>query len=343
MSMYGIFDRRKKLVLAGAALGILLLVLCLFFFTTVFCRDIGCIRKRDLWFSARLHPEIPLYLTPANGEEIFAQVDNDWRKKVKTMIGQIESSAKAAESHFPAARHPLSCAVVGNARNLLGSFYGKLIDSHDYIFRINNAPIEGYESDVGTRTTHNVMHSNTPYIKSYNPQSRNIVFVDFLGGAPNDNQEFARYEKRYAARLTNVLKDPHPDSDLAKLPRLQQFPRNALSAEGSVHIVHPAFDRYIKRYWFLPDDQQGFDIPSTGFRALILALHLCDTVDAFGFSSPVGGKNWSHYFTTSDYALEHRPAYQDQFLDTLEKHGIIHRYRGNAKNDEMPGSLSPAH
>lgn len=46
-----------------------------------------------------------------------------------------------------------STAVVGNSGSLLGSEFGDQIDDHECIIRFNNAPIEGYEKDVGKKTT----------------------------------------------------------------------------------------------------------------------------------------------------------------------------------------------
>ena len=42
-----------------------------------------------------------------------------------------------------------TCAVVGSSYTLQGSQLGATIDSHDQVFRINWAPIEGFEEDVG--------------------------------------------------------------------------------------------------------------------------------------------------------------------------------------------------
>ncbi|MEQ2225958.1 hypothetical protein ILYODFUR_022859 [Ilyodon furcidens] len=45
------------------------------------------------------------------------------------------------------------CAVVGTAGILNGSKMGAEIDAHDYVFRMNGAVTEGYEEDVGNRTS----------------------------------------------------------------------------------------------------------------------------------------------------------------------------------------------
>jgi len=45
-----------------------------------------------------------------------------------------------------------TCAVVGNADNLLAATHGAEIDRHDFVFRFNT-PLKGYEAHVGRRTS----------------------------------------------------------------------------------------------------------------------------------------------------------------------------------------------
>ncbi|XP_065775253.1 CMP-N-acetylneuraminate-beta-galactosamide-alpha-2,3-sialyltransferase 1-like [Muntiacus reevesi] len=55
--------------------------------------------------------------------------------------------------------HPLdrvgcrTCAVVGNSKFLRGSGLGLKIDQHDVVLRMNQAPVQGFEEDVGKKTT----------------------------------------------------------------------------------------------------------------------------------------------------------------------------------------------
>ncbi|RLN24652.1 hypothetical protein C2845_PM07G29330 [Panicum miliaceum] len=55
-----------------------------------------------------------------------------------------------------------SCAVVGNSGILLRANHGALIDSHDAVFRLNNARIAGYAAHVGSKTNFfinsNILH-----------------------------------------------------------------------------------------------------------------------------------------------------------------------------------------
>mmetsp|Transcript_34527 Transcript_34527/g.97830 ORF Transcript_34527/g.97830 Transcript_34527/m.97830 type:complete len:320 (-) Transcript_34527:35-994(-) len=45
-----------------------------------------------------------------------------------------------------------TCAIVGNSGNLLVGKYGREIDKHDVVFRVNQGPTSGYEGFVGRKT-----------------------------------------------------------------------------------------------------------------------------------------------------------------------------------------------
>lgn len=57
------------------------------------------------------------------------------------------------------------CAIVGNSGVLLDEEHGSFIDSHDFVLRMNAAPIEGYESHVGEKTTLRII--NGTLLKGY--------------------------------------------------------------------------------------------------------------------------------------------------------------------------------
>ncbi|XP_011817847.1 PREDICTED: CMP-N-acetylneuraminate-beta-galactosamide-alpha-2,3-sialyltransferase 2 [Colobus angolensis palliatus] len=68
------------------------------------------------------------------------------------------------------------CAVVGNSGNLRGSGYGRDVDGHNFIMRMNQAPTVGFEQDVGSRTTHHFMY---PESAKNLPANVSFVLVPF--------------------------------------------------------------------------------------------------------------------------------------------------------------------
>jgi hypothetical protein len=61
--------------------------------------------------------------------------------------------AASAESHNDGGMAMSELVVVGNGPSLLGSRLGSKIDAFRHIVRFNGYRLEGFESDVGTRTT----------------------------------------------------------------------------------------------------------------------------------------------------------------------------------------------
>jgi len=47
-----------------------------------------------------------------------------------------------------------TCILVGNGGSLLGSNNGNLIDSFELVVRFNEFQIQGYETDIGNKSTH---------------------------------------------------------------------------------------------------------------------------------------------------------------------------------------------
>ncbi|XP_055076486.2 CMP-N-acetylneuraminate-beta-galactosamide-alpha-2,3-sialyltransferase 1-like [Misgurnus anguillicaudatus] len=232
--------------------------------------------KDDYWFFKRFNPTIQTMMNK-NNRVLNEDVDSWWNSlqpysstQTYADLVDILFDLFPDEDHFveTSLDRCRTCAVVGNSGNLLKSHYGKLIDSHDFVLRINMGPTKGYEQDVGSKTTHRIIY----------PESA----VDL------DN-------------LTHLVLVPFKTLDLhwlisafttKHIKNTYKRVRGTIDADiDRVMIVHPAFMKYVYDNW---SEGRG-RYPSTGFLTVILALHICDKVDVFGFGAKSNGR-WHHYF-----------------------------------------------
>ncbi|XP_026034085.1 alpha-N-acetylgalactosaminide alpha-2,6-sialyltransferase 1-like isoform X2 [Astatotilapia calliptera] len=188
------------------------------------------------------------------------------------------------------------CAVVGTGGILNGSKKGVEIDGHDYVFRMNGAITKGFEEDVGNKTSVYVhtAHSIT--------SSRYILKKHGYKAAPHD--EGIKYVMipegmRDYQWLEGLLKGEKVSAG----PYRNRLPRTYYSGqynESRFYVLHQDFLRYVrnrflkspnlnKRYWARVR-------PTNGAFTLFLALHTCDTVDAYGFMSEEFKKYSNYYY-----------------------------------------------
>ncbi|KAF1381322.1 hypothetical protein PFLUV_G00152690 [Perca fluviatilis] len=241
------------------------------------CACERCLSEDDLWFIKHFNKSVEPFLS-ANynlSEDVF-----NWWKGLQGEKGNLSTFRETLDRLFllvppspdvleSSPDHCRTCAVVGNSGNLRRSHYGPLIDFHDVIIRINEGQTKGFEADVGTRTTHRIMYPESSVDSLDNTTHLvlapfNTVDFDWLNGA-----------------LTTGFK---------AMP--EWIVRRKIKANKDlVMILNPAFMKYVHDMWL---ENKGY-YPSTGFLALVLALHICDEVSVFGYGADSDG-NWSHYW-----------------------------------------------
>ncbi|XP_030644855.1 CMP-N-acetylneuraminate-beta-galactosamide-alpha-2,3-sialyltransferase 1 [Chanos chanos] len=167
-----------------------------------------------------------------------------------------------------------TCAVVGNSGNLKDSRYGSLIDSSDFIIRMNQAPTQGFEVDVGSRTTHHVMYPESAVDLD---NTTSLVLIPF---------KTLDLEWIISALTTGYITHTY-------LPVMSRIQAN----KDRVLIYSPSFFKYVHEAWL---DSHG-RYPSTGFLTLIFAMHICDQVSVYGFGADQYG-NWHHYWEENHLA-----------------------------------------
>ncbi|XP_039990414.1 alpha-N-acetylgalactosaminide alpha-2,6-sialyltransferase 2 [Xiphias gladius] len=224
----------------------------------------------------------------------------------------------------------IHCAVVGNGGILKNSKKGKEIDSHHYVFRTNGAITEGFEQDVGSRTTHYTFSTNTLMnsMRSYAaagyrgpPVSKETRYV-FL---PDHDRDYLLMKA--AATHTQVERGPERGKDPS------QFFGKDVSAE-KLKMYHPDFIRYLRNRYLrsnaLKTTYKDIYRPSTGAVMLLASLHVCDQVSAYGFMTPDYKKYSDHYYDGSyrpvGFFINHDLRMEMTLWQQLHRAGLIRLY-----------------
>uniref|UniRef100_A0A8C4ST16 alpha-N-acetylgalactosaminide alpha-2,6-sialyltransferase n=1 Tax=Erpetoichthys calabaricus TaxID=27687 RepID=A0A8C4ST16_ERPCA len=182
----------------------------------------------------------------------------------------------------------IRCAAVGNGGILNGSRKGQEIDSHDYVFRVNGAVIKGFERDVGSKTSFYVHTANTMTTSLYIYKKNGFtkVPVDEVIKTGGDRE----YPPNQAVRCICFYFRP-----------VKYFGENFTM--DKYLVIHPDFSRYIKNRYLKSKalTRREWDLyrPSTGAFSLMLALHLCDVVNAYGYITENYKKYSDHYYDTT--------------------------------------------
>uniref|UniRef100_A0A8C4NA64 ST3 beta-galactoside alpha-2,3-sialyltransferase 1 n=1 Tax=Eptatretus burgeri TaxID=7764 RepID=A0A8C4NA64_EPTBU len=264
--------------------------------------------KTSPWFVKLFNTSIQPFMSPLS--QGIVREEFDWWKRLQRnhityeafldFLTEMDKVLPHSQLLFKEKRHNCtSCAVVGNSQNLEGSGLGKAIDCHDYVFRMNRGPVEGYENDVGTFTTHRFMY---PESATKIPSGTGLIFIPFKMG-----------DLKW---LNNTL------------TKVSNEKRNIISTERKKVIVYnPAFIHYVHNVW---GEKKG-RYPSTGFLAVIFVLHSCDEVDLFGFGQDSHGA-WPHYWDKKYQGQwrkgrVHNGDHEGEMLQRLKDNGIIRIFK----------------
>ena len=163
------------------------------------------------------------------------------------------------------------CAVIGNSGTLLDSSYGGIIDNHDIIFRMNQAPVKGYELYVGRRSTfrilnslwsHRYSHGYAPWDPGFEhlPLEKDATLILSRVAVPIFNELYEFWRKR------------RPDITLLMLnSRVVAVIRQVL-LEYRARLCNAGYGPFV-----------GGNTPSYGWVGVYLATQLCEKVDVYGF------------------------------------------------------------
>lgn len=262
----------------------------------------GSLRERlRQHFPAQYRDSIKLFWEPSD-PPLRADLLGD----AKVDLAEVFAYFRQTASVFPPAGVATKCAVVGSSSNLLASRHGEAIDRHDVVLRINLAPTRGLEVDVGRRTTHYLV---THWILDL------VLDGEDCGRGNLDGRLLSLANGAYWL----VLYRPHDDSYPMRLlmPQVRKL-------AGSSHpvprdrsrLVHPEFTVHVED-WKMGAERS----PSTGLVGIMLALHVCDEVDVYGFGPDAGGRRGFYY--KQDVHVEHGPDMEEILLGRLAAASLI--------------------
>lgn len=260
------------------------------------------------WFSQRYDPKQQPVIRDTNNFDPDAlkwwlglqQSSKD--QKIENVISEMfKVISPPTVDYRPLPSRCRTCAVVGNSGNLRQSGNGNLINSHNFVMRMNKAVTKGFEKDVGNRTTHHFMY----------PESA----VDVGHGV---SLVLLPFKLRDLEWLTSAL-----STGQIKMTYMRVKER-VEADKDKVLVVNPVFFNYAHKRW---NEGHG-RYPSTGMLAIIFALHTCDQVSVFGYGADQQG-NWHHYWEENRNAGAfrktgvHSADYETQIIHQLAKEGKI--------------------
>ena len=214
-----------------------------------------------------------------------------------------------------------SCAIVGNSGDLLRSQFGKSIDSHDVVIRLNQAPIQGYEKHVGHKSTFRLLNAlwshryctardASKLVMQYGPELPNWVTEHGMGdfNRPIDGDKLplekgcallsSRADEKQYEQLASFWTRRNNDRSHGKKKDASgnggrdKDVRVFLLSSRLVSLTRAMLVRYrakLCKAGFGPFE--GGNDPTSGLLAVVASLNWCRAITAYGFGESFGSTN----------------------------------------------------
>ncbi|XP_039632522.1 ST3 beta-galactoside alpha-2,3-sialyltransferase 3a isoform X2 [Polypterus senegalus] len=209
------------------------------------------------------------------------------------------------------------CIIVGNGGILANKSLGTKIDEYDIVIRLNEAPVVGFEKDVGKKTTIRITYPEGAF---QNPDryEKDSLFV-FSAFKPLDFKWLKQVINKEKLRVT----DGFWKSVAMQVPKVP----------SEVRILNPYFIQEAAfRFIGLPLNNgimgRG-NIPTLGTVAITMSLHNCDEVAVAGFGYDMNNPfALLHYYenvkmSTIKESWTHNIPKEKEFLRKLVKAKVI--------------------
>ncbi|XP_062183566.1 sialyltransferase-like protein 3 [Phragmites australis] len=249
---------------------------------------------------------------PADHRDAAVQGLRDWLSRQRFepgVMSELVDLIKRPIDRYVGARDErrryASCAVVGNSGILLATEHGALIDRHELVVRLNNAPAGG-SSDarlarhVGAKTGLAFLNSNVlsrctarsgcRYCRAY---GQRVPILTYMCNARHFVEHAVCSADASpapgASAAPVIVTDPRLDALCARLVKYYSL-RRFVRETG-----RPAAE-WGKRH------EEGMFHYSSGMQAVVAAAGVCDRVSVFGFGKDPGARH--HYHTLQRAELD---------------------------------------
>lgn len=236
-----------------------------------------------------------------------------------------------------------TCAVVGSADILRLAPQGRAIDAHKLVWRLNNAPTVGFESQVGRHTSLRIL--NHVSIEKWVLRARNRSgLLSTVDGNEYDRLLCKPGELDVGCFLSRANSADRTATFEKKLTAFRQF--------YPTHAVRPV-SRELQAYGHACNKELHGSQPSTGLIAVLFALAVCSRpVDLYGFwpfcCKAHGGwprMNYKYAHTNRTQFVccsKHREKFEAEFAfyRRLERLGIV-RLHASPNSATTGSSVGP--
>ncbi|CAN1766108.1 Beta-1,6-galactosyltransferase GALT29A [Linum perenne] len=206
-----------------------------------------------------------------------------------------------------------SCAVVGNSGILLQKEYGKLIDSHEMVIRLNNANTAKFENNVGSKTDLSFVNSNILHLCARrescfcHPYGPNVPIAMYIC-QPGHLLDYILCNTSHKAPL--IVTDPRFDMLCMRIVKYYSLKRFAAETGKPLEEWSSTHDRSMFHY-------------SSGLQAVMLAAGICEEVHVFGFGKSASAKHHYHTNQKAELRLHDYAAEYDFYHDLVHNPKVI--------------------
>uniref|UniRef100_A0A673X2J3 Lactosylceramide alpha-2,3-sialyltransferase n=1 Tax=Salmo trutta TaxID=8032 RepID=A0A673X2J3_SALTR len=209
------------------------------------------------------------------------------------------------------------CIIMGNGGILANKSMGVKIDEYDVIARLNEAPVSGYEKDVGSKTTMRITYPEGAIQKTERYEQDSLFVLS----------AFKALDFKWLRSI--IFKERLRSTEGFWKSVARHVPREP----SEMRILNPYFIQEAAfRFIGLPHNngQMGRgNIPTLGTVAITMALHNCDEVAVAGFGYDMSTPHAPlHYYEKIRMAAikeswTHNISKEKEFLIKLVKAGVI--------------------